>query len=87
MDLRFNNRVAVVTGGASGIGKLTCRRFAEEGAAVVVADIQDEMGEAVAADIRDRGGDAIYVHLDVTDEQEWADAVARTVQQLSLIHI
>jgi len=87
MDLRFNNRVAVVTGGASGIGKLTCRRFAEEGAAVVVADIQDEMGEAVAADIRDRGGDAIYVHLDVTDEQEWADAVARTVQQYGRLDI
>lgn len=78
MNLRFTNRVALVTGGASGIGKLTCQRFAEEGANVVIADIQDELGEQVALGIRDRGGDATYVRLDVTSEEDWAAAVAKT---------
>ena len=87
MNLRFTNRVALVTGGASGIGKLTCQRFAEEGANVVIADIQDELGEQVALGIRDRGGDATYVRLDVTSEEDWAAAVAKTVEKYGRLDI
>jgi NAD(P)-dependent dehydrogenase (short-subunit alcohol dehydrogenase family) len=60
---RLDGRVAVITGAASGIGLETARRFAQEGAKVVVADLNDVAGEAAAAEV---GG--IYVHTDVTDE-------------------
>ena len=72
---RFDGRVALVTGGASGIGKATAKRIASEGGAVVIADLQDEAAAAVVAEIEQAGGAAAYVHLDVTDEEGWAKAV------------
>ena len=78
---RFNGRVALVTGGASGIGKATAKRIAAEGGSVVIADVQDEAGAAAVAEIEGNGGVAAFVHLDVTDEQGWADAVAETVER------
>jgi NAD(P)-dependent dehydrogenase (short-subunit alcohol dehydrogenase family) len=72
---RFQDRVALVTGGASGIGKETAKRIAAEGGAVVIADLQDEVGRTVVAAIEEAGGRAAYVHLDVTDEVAWTEAV------------
>ncbi len=73
---RLQGRVALVTGGASGIGAATARVFAREGAYVVVSDVQDKLGEAVAAEVRGE-----YRHQDVSDEARWTalidDIVAR----------
>ena len=77
---RFEGRVALVTGGASGIGKATAKRIAAEGGSVVIADLQDEAGAAVVQEIQDNGGKARYVHLNVTDEAGWNTAVASTVE-------
>ncbi|WP_406304518.1 SDR family oxidoreductase [Streptomyces sp. NBC_00885] len=68
---RFSERTAVVTGASSGIGAASAIRLAAEGAAVVLADIADEAGEAVAEKIRADGGRAAYVHCDVSAEHEW----------------
>jgi len=84
---RFNGRVALVTGGASGIGKETAKRIAAEGGSVIIADIQDDAGAAVVAEIEQDGGTAAYVRLDVTDEQGWADAVATTVDRFGGLDI
>ncbi|NBB82155.1 MAG: glucose 1-dehydrogenase [Alphaproteobacteria bacterium] len=76
----LKDRVVVVTGGALGIGAATCRRLAEEGATVAIADILDEEGEKLAGSLADgdQGGTARYWHLDVTDEQ----AVQRVLQEV-----
>ncbi|MBK5223292.1 MAG: glucose 1-dehydrogenase [Acidimicrobiia bacterium] len=84
---RFDGQVALVTGGASGIGKATAVLMAAEGASVVIADVQDDAGAAVAADIEQAGGTAAYVHLDVTDEQGWTDAVASTIERFGGLDI
>ena len=66
--MKLNNKLALVTGAASGIGLATAQAFAEAGAHVLLADINDEMGKAAAADICDQGFKATFVHLDVTDD-------------------
>ncbi|MFB7270880.1 SDR family NAD(P)-dependent oxidoreductase [Streptomyces sp. NPDC056244] len=68
---RFEGQVAVVTGAASGIGAATAERLAAEGAAVILADVAAERGEAVAAAVRDGGGRALFVRADVADQGDW----------------
>lgn len=72
--MRFEGKVAVVTGGASGIGLATVRRLHAEGAAVVISDVSDEAGEAVAAGLGDR---ACYQHADVASYDEVEALMAR----------
>ena len=68
--MRLENKVAIITGAASGFGAGTARLFAAEGAAVVVADISDETGESIVDSINTSGGKAVYVHADVTSRQD-----------------
>ena len=70
---RLDGKVAIVTGAARGSGAATARRFADEGAQVLLGDILDDLGSAVAAEI---GVAAHYQRLDVTDEVDWERAVA-----------
>ncbi|MBI5018584.1 MAG: glucose 1-dehydrogenase [Deltaproteobacteria bacterium] len=65
---RVDGKVAVVTGGAEGLGRATCLLLAQEGAKVAVTDVNDAGGKAVAAEINSAGGTAKYWHLDVSDE-------------------
>ncbi|MGB3666249.1 MAG: SDR family NAD(P)-dependent oxidoreductase, partial [Bermanella sp.] len=71
--LNFQDKVAIVTGASAGIGRATAMAFAEQGARVVVADINQELGEATAADIHAKGGKATFMLCDVTKE---ADVIA-----------
>ena len=77
--MRLKDKVAIVTGGAHGMGEAEARLFAREGAAVVVADVLDQAGAAVAADINASQGRAMFVRIDVTSETDWQNLIARTI--------
>src|SRR5262245_4786186 len=79
MQGKLSGKVAVITGGASGIGEATVREFVEQGCRVVVADILDEQGRGLVAALPE--GVAEYVHTDVTVEADVQRAVARAVER------
>lgn len=76
--MRLQNKIAIVTGGGSGFGEGIAKRFAAEGCAVVVADINDAGGERVAGEIAAAGGKARFVHADVGKDADWGALVAAT---------
>ena len=80
--MRLDNKVAFVTGAASGIGKRIAQVYAQAGASVAVADLNPQGAEAAAAELRAQGAQAIGIGVDVTDEAGVDAAVARTVAEL-----
>ncbi|PZU43990.1 MAG: 3-beta hydroxysteroid dehydrogenase [Sphingomonas sp.] len=76
MAVKLENKVAIVTGGARGIGNATCRALALEGAAIIVTDVIVEEGEALAASLADDGHKAVFRRQDVTSEVEWDEIFA-----------
>lgn len=81
---RVQGKVAIVTGGASGIGAATARRLVEEGASVVLTDVADGQGAALAAQL---GGTARYVHHDVSDKTGWQCAVKAAIDAFGPVDI
>jgi NAD(P)-dependent dehydrogenase (short-subunit alcohol dehydrogenase family) len=82
--MRLADKVAIVTGAASGMGAATARRFAKEGAKVVIADQLEAEGNAVAAAI---GANAVFMKLNVTDEANWLQVAADTVARFGKLDI
>jgi NAD(P)-dependent dehydrogenase (short-subunit alcohol dehydrogenase family) len=78
--MRLRDKVAIITGAASGMGAATARRFGQEGAKVVIADMLTEEGKAVADSINATGGEAMFSALNVTDEAGWKHLVDETVR-------
>lgn len=74
---RLEERVVIVNGGGSGIGKGACERIAEEGGFVSILDIRDNLAAAVADQINNTGGKTISIGCDVADESQVADAIAK----------
>lgn len=78
---RLAGKVALISGGASGIGAAHVRVFTAEGAKVVSGDIQEELGKRVVDEVVNGGGEAVFVRLDVTEEADWANAVQTAVSR------
>lgn len=84
MSGELAGKVALITGGADGIGAACARRFAAESATVVIADIQDQLGQSLAEALGNQGA---FVHLDVADAQSWQSALSVLQSHLPGLHI
>src|SRR5260370_18490699 len=85
--MRLAGKVALVSGGARGMGAAEARLFAREGARVVIGDVLEAEGKAVEADVNAKGGGAVFVRLDVTREADWERAVAPALHRLDGLHV
>jgi NAD(P)-dependent dehydrogenase (short-subunit alcohol dehydrogenase family) len=85
--MRLEKKVAIVTGGANGIGEAYSRGLAEEGAAVVVADIDDKKGEGIVSQIEKSGGKALYVRTDVSSKEDTDKMVEAAVGQFGTVDV
>ena len=86
-DLKFNGKVALVTGGASGIGKACIQKFAAGGAKVVVVDMNEKLGKEVAEAVKKDGGEALFLKVDVSDAKAVEKMVADTVAKFGRLDI
>ena len=85
--MRLNNKIALITGAAQGLGAAIAGRFAEEGATVFICDMNAEAGQATAAQIESRGGHAAFLPLDVTREADWIAALALVVERCGRLDV
>jgi len=84
---RLEGKVALITGGAAGIGRETALKFAEEGAKVVIADINEDDGNKVVDEIKQVNGNALFLKHDVTSEDDWKSVVSEVVNKFNQIDI
>ena len=85
--MRLAGKVAIISGGARGMGAAEARLFAQEGAKVVIGDVLEEEGRQVEAEIAESGGQGLFLRLDVTKESDWSNAVATAVSQYGRLDI
>ena len=85
--MRLENKVALISGGARGMGAVEAKLFAKEGAKVVIGDMLEDEGRRVEAEINETGGQCLFVPLDVTDEDAWRRAVGEAVSGFGKLDI
>ena len=85
--MRLENKVALISGGARGMGAAEARMFAREGAKVVIGDVLEAEGRQVEAEINEIGGECVFVYLDVTQESQWQQAVETAVARFGKLDI
>ena len=73
--MKLRDKTAIITGGAQGLGASIAEVFSQEGASVVIADVQVELGHSIEKAVKTMGGDALFVSTDVTDEQSWENLI------------
>jgi NAD(P)-dependent dehydrogenase (short-subunit alcohol dehydrogenase family) len=85
--MRLEGKVALISGGARGMGAVEAKLFAKEGAKVVIGDVLEDLGKGLEAEINETGGEALFVKLDVGKEEEWQRAVDATVQHFGKLNV
>jgi len=84
---RLENKVAIITGGALGLGKACAELFAKEGAKVVVTDVKENEGKEVVQGINENGGDALFIKHDVSQEEGWNEVIKKTLDTYNKLDI
>lgn len=84
---RLSQKVALITGGASGLGRAMGLLFTDEGAKVVLTDINETQGQAVVTEIKNKGGDARFISHDVTSEEQWESVINQTLETFGQLDI
>ncbi|MEW8971905.1 SDR family NAD(P)-dependent oxidoreductase [Mesobacillus jeotgali] len=85
--MRFENKTAIITGGASGIGRAAALRFAHEGAQVVIGDLNVDGGRATAGLIEEQGGSALFAEINVSDSKQMKELISVTVETFGKLDI
>ncbi len=85
--MRLENKVAMISGGARGMGAAEAKLFAREGAKVVIGDVLEAEGRQTEAEINETGGECLFVHLDVASESAWSDAMRDAVARFGKLDI
>ena len=85
--MRLENKVALISGGARGMGAVEAKLFAEEGAKVIIGDMLEDEGRKIEAEINEAGGECVFVSLDVSDEDAWKQAVNEAVSRYGKLDI
>ena len=85
--MRLQNKVALISGGAKGMGAVEAKLFAKEGAKIVIGDVLETEGKQIEGEINKTGGECLFVPLDVTDENQWNEAVAATLRRFGKLDI
>ena len=85
--MRLQDKVAIITGAARGMGAAEARIFAKEGAKVVLGDIQVEDGQSVAQEINEAGGQAIFIEMDVSNQSDWQRAIDAAISNFGKINV
>ena len=85
--MRFKNKIVLITGGASGIGKATAEFFAEEGANLVISDVQEDLGKQVVAKLNKEGDKAIFIHADISKLEEVKQMIVQTIDRFGRLDI
>ena len=85
--MRLENKVALISGGARGMGEVEAKLFAREGAKVIIGDMLEDKGRKVKAQINEAGGECVFVVLDVSDEDAWQRAVNEAVSRFGKLDI
>ena len=85
--MRLKGKVALISGGARGMGAAEAKLFAQEGAKVTIGDILEDEGRKTEAEINESGGECIFVRLDVTNESDWQNAVSAAVDRFGKLDV
>ena len=85
--MRLQGKVALISGGARGMGAVEAHMFTREGARVVIGDVLEEEGRRTEAAVNEAGGECVFVRLDVTSEDDWAAAVATAVSRFGKLDV
>ncbi|MDP6049385.1 MAG: glucose 1-dehydrogenase [Candidatus Bathyarchaeota archaeon] len=85
--MRMEGKVAIISGGARGLGEAQALLFAKEGVKVVIGDMLENEAMKVVTEINDRGGEALFIKLDVTCEEDWRTIIDATIEQFGKLNV